>query len=334
MKTIDNKTWELTSKYLSGEMTEDEKQDFNKWLNSNEDNKSFFNQAKSDWDKMENYKKYNNKNVDIAWDKLLNKFEENNLLHSEKKVKSISYFRPVLQYAAIIILLIGFSWGSYKTINYMNNRNINTIAVSGNIDSKQIILADGSKVFLNKGAIFKYPDKFDKDIRKVSLQGEAFFEIKPNPDKAFIVSVNNAEIKVLGTSFNVNTNNSDNKVEVFVETGKVSLYNKKNNIVIFPGHIGTLSKNKVSKKVNDNENYLSWKTKCMIFREEQLNSVVKTLNKVYHTEIIFADTNIEKLKLTSTFNKLPLESVVEVLCTTFDLTYEKNNDVIILKDKK
>ena len=332
MKTMDNKIWELTSKYLSGEMTEEEKQNFNKWLNANEDNKSFFNQAKSDWDKMENYKNYNNKNVDIAWDNLLNKFEENNLLPSEKKVKYISYFRPVLQYAAIIIILIGFSWGSYKTINYMNNRNINMVAVSNN--SKQIILADGSKVFLNKGTTLKYPDEFDKNIRKVSLQGEAFFEIKPNPDKAFIVGVNNAEIKVLGTSFNVNTNNSDNKVEVFVKTGKVSLYNKKNNIVILPGHIGTLSKNKVSKKVNDDENYISWKTKCMIFREEQLNSVVKTLNKVYHTEITFADTNIEKLKLTSTFNKLPLESVVKVLCTTFDLKSEKINNVIILKEKK
>ena len=84
-------------------------------------------------------------------------------------------------------------------------------------------LPDGSKIFLNRNSEFSYRSNFGKHRRDVKLTGEAFFEIAPDASKPFIIDAGKAKVKVVGTSFNVITNNSESAVEVFVKTGKVML---------------------------------------------------------------------------------------------------------------
>ena len=103
-------------------------------------------------------------------------------------------------------------------------------------------MPDGSRIFLNRNSEFSYRSNFGDRNRNVTLTGEAFFEIAPDAAKPFIIDAGNARVKVVGTSFNVITNNSRSAVEVFVKTGKVMLSNNSGSksMALEPGYVGTM----------------------------------------------------------------------------------------------
>ena len=103
-------------------------------------------------------------------------------------------------------------------------------------------MPDGSTIFLNRNSEFSYRSNFGDRSRNVILTGEAFFEIAPDASKPFIIDAGNARVRVVGTSFNVITSNSESAVEVFVKTGKVMLSSNSGSesIALDPGYIGTM----------------------------------------------------------------------------------------------
>ena len=101
---------------------------------------------------------------------------------------------------------------------------------------------------------------------------------------------------MLGTSLNVRTDLPDNAVEVFVKSGKVKLYRKDDEnkaLVIEPGYIGILLNDEIIKRKNDDINYLAWKTGKILFKETNLQHVVRTLNNTYNVKIEIADPEIK-----------------------------------------
>ena len=140
--------------------------------------------------------------------------------------------------------------------------------MTGN-DQKNLLidLPDGSKIYLNRNSELSYRENFGKNKRDVKLTGEAFFEISPDAIKPFIIDAGKASVKVVGTSFNVITNNTESAVEVFVITGKVILSDKSGSqsIALEPGYIGTIDSKKSGKSLNDNPNYRSWNTGLLVY---------------------------------------------------------------------
>jgi len=199
---------------------------------------------------------------------------------------------------------------------------------------KIIELPDGSIVHINQKSKLHYPENFSANERIVELEGEAFFDIKKNPQKPFIIKAGNKKIKVLGTSFNVNTNFEGEKVEVYVETGKVKFYepgNKQKELILEPGSIGTLDKI-AEKKVIDDLNYMSWKTKYFDFtRGEKLDKVIATINKAYGVNIVLENIELAKRKHHTTYNNTSLDTILKLLCTSQKLKSKKQGDLIILK---
>ena len=108
---------------------------------------------------------------------------------------------------------------------------------------KAVTLPDGSTVYMNAGARLSYSKQFGRKNREVQLTGEAFFDVTPDKKRPFSISAGNAVIRVLGTSFNVNSSNKENQVEVYVSTGIVELSesgNQNNRVLIHPGNIGLI----------------------------------------------------------------------------------------------
>ncbi|MBK7131283.1 MAG: FecR domain-containing protein [Bacteroidales bacterium] len=105
-----------------------------------------------------------------------------------------------------------------------------------------ISLPDGSKISLNRNSQLTYRENFGKKNRNVKLTGEAFFEIAPDASKPFIIDAGKADVRVVGTSFNVITNNTESEVEVYVKTGKVILSDKSGSqsIALEPGFVGKM----------------------------------------------------------------------------------------------
>lgn len=200
-------------------------------------------------------------------------------------------------------------------------------------------LPDGTQVSLNSDTRLTYPKRFGKNTREVSIEGEAFFEVKPNKNKPFIIHAGKAQVKVLGTSFNVSAYPETKMVEVIVATGEVQVVNKTaetiqtNELILNPGDKGTLvySSNSLLKTTNQDPNFLSWKTHRLIFKATSLDEVVRNLEKVYKVNISLADAKLNGLLLTAHFNDYPLEFILQVIETTFNIETQKVNGHYILK---
>jgi transmembrane sensor len=179
---------------------------------------------------------------------------------------------------------------------------------------------------MNRSSRLTYDPMPGKKIRNVSLRGEAFFEIAPDTSKPFIIDAGKARVKVLGTSFNVITKNSKDEVEVFVKTGKVMLSDPSGNrtMVLDPGYIGTFDSHNSTKSINEDKNYLSWNTDLLVYDGQKLGVVFSDLKRVHNINVIADDPGILDETISITFNNLPQDTIIRLICTTFNLSYRKD----------
>jgi len=257
-----------------------------------------------------------------AWEQVQLKVDAN-------KPKVIPVYTKLIRVAAVAAILIVGIFSIY----YLSETNINQnqIEIASNERGKEIVLADGSKVWLNKNAVLTYPDKFNKKTRNVELSGEAFFEIAKNPKKPFIVNMSNATVTVVGTSFNINSKENETEIVVATGTVKVSDTDNSKSKLITVGYSAKVSDNNIEKYKTSSPNYLAWKTGEFVFKETPINQVVKDLNSYYKSQIILNNDEIECL-LTATFIKANLEDIVDVLRLTCDMEIIKEgNNYIIIK---
>ncbi len=323
--------WDLLAKHFSEETSSAEEQAISNWLKADTNNFNEYQQLKEDWEMMA-MSRENNKHfdADAAW----NKFEQK--ISGEKTTTASRLFLyGALKYAATVLLLAALSIGGYfiyQQVQFQNNYEV--FASEENEIGADIILDDGTKVWLDENSKLIYPKSFDNGERKVELIGEAFFDVARNEEKPFLVTAKKSSIKVLGTTFNVNTQLPGERVEVFVETGKVELLSKKKQkVVLEPGFIGISEKEQLEKHKNEDPNYLSWRSGKLVFRGEPLDHVLKSIERHYNTTIRF-DEDMKKFNFTVQFEKEPLDTVLEVICKAFPVKKEKEEDSYILTVEK
>jgi len=255
-----------------------------------------------------------NIDVDEAW---------NNLNHRiEAEIPVIPMRRQLLmpafiRIAAMVIIVAGLGWLMFEVAAPEK------VTVTAAMDDKniEVLLADGSKVYLNRDSRLIYPETFGRNNRKVTLKGEAYFDIAPDASHPFIIDAGNARVKVLGTSFNVITDNENNEVEVFVTTGTVMLSSNdgSESLMIEPGYIGRVSGNNTSSALNTNANYLSWNTDILTYDGERLGVVFADLKRTFNIDIVAGDPAINDYRLTSRFDSQTHDTIIKVICTTFNL---------------
>jgi ferric-dicitrate binding protein FerR (iron transport regulator) len=324
--------WDLIAKYYADECTQEEIDSLNIWIADNDKNEQIFNQVKQDLELINITNSMNKVNVDSAWEKVKNRIQEADENGSViSKGRTINFSR-VLKYAAMAVILLGVGFITNKIHqNTTNNELVEYL--SHTEQGKELTLPDGSTVVLNANSKILFDKVFANNERRVVLEGEAFFDVTKNTNKPFIIETNDAEVKVLGTSFNVNANLPNKQVEVFVKTGLVQLSdasNSSNKILIEPGNIGILDNKEITKHANIDVNKIAWKTKEIVFKEERLDDVLKTLNKVYNANIVCSDQVVLNLKYTSTFKDQEIDSILNVICMTFNLKVDYADNKIKL----
>jgi ferric-dicitrate binding protein FerR (iron transport regulator) len=194
-----------------------------------------------------------------------------------------------------------------------------------------IDLPDGSRVYLNEGSEITYPESFNQE-REVKLDGEAFFEVMADPDNPFNVRSGQVVVSVLGTSFNVKEGGAENRVEVFVETGKVrmSLENPDEFITLEPGELGRANASTLTLTQQTDPNYISWKTKDFKFVDEELGKVLRELEESYHVEIRTEGVRLNELRITSTYREQSIDSILETIGAAFGLNVQKKEELYYL----
>ncbi len=152
-----------------------------------------------------------------------------------------------------------------------------------------IFLSDGTKVSLNAGSSLKFPTAFNTSERKVTLSGEAYFEVAKNKNKPFKVSTLNQEIEVLGTHFNVNAYNNEalNKTTLVEGSVKVKAKNAAHFAILKPGQQAALQTGSLVISQADVEAALAWKFGYFKFNNEDLESIMRKLERWYDVEVVY-----------------------------------------------
>jgi len=324
----------LIAAYFSGETTPEEIELLSVWLTEDKANLDLFEEYRKTWLLTGKDAISSGLNIDTEWTEISKRMEQSEVsaptsLPTPGKGRLVSMLTSWKAAAALIVLL-----GAAAVLFYLNSGPdmMRVTADSGTIEQ---ILPDGSVISLYKGSVIEFPSDFSENTREIKLDGEAYFSVVHDVDRPFIVSGNNARIKVLGTSFDVNTRVAENQISVVLTTGKISLYFKgkeSENTILNPGEKAEISTSAkvITKSTNSDPNYMAWKTGKIVFDNTGLNQVIATISKVYQTEIRLADQQLNGCSLTATFEKQSLNSVLSVIGTTLDLTVSEENGVIVL----
>jgi len=330
---------DLISRYFAGEATSEEITSLSLWIKETEENRKLFTDYKKAWELSEQLAIDRKTNLDEEWEKMAGIITSESGL-KDRAVKTLSLpvmkkkpvFAGWLKLAAALIILIATA-----SVIYYYFQTSGMTKITAENDILEVSLPDGSLVTLNKGAILEYPGKFSKN-RIVELKGEAYFQVVSDPEKPFIVEGNHANVEVLGTVFNVNTQNRKGNMEVVLSSGKVSLYfdaSPAEKVILNPGEQAELSyKTKsIQKTTNPNLNYLAWKTRHIVFDNVMLEDILETLQSVYHVDIRLKEPGLAACRVTATFNQQPVSSVLNILMTTLDLKLEEKGGVYFLSGK-
>ncbi|MFH0842946.1 MAG: FecR domain-containing protein [Bacteroidota bacterium] len=271
--------------------------------------------------------------VDNAWNRVSSRIAESGDPMQKAPARMIIFRPQLLRIAAAALVLLSLGIASV----YVGTRNKMVVVATSDIQKNvEVILPDGSTVILNRNTELSYRANFGKSERNVALSGEAFFEITPDSEKPFTVDAGKACVKVVGTSFNIITNNPDSAVEVYVETGKVMLSDNSNtrSIMLDPGYIGTMDTEITGKAVNENPNYMSWKTGVLVYNGQTLDVVFRDLKRVYDMDIVADDPDISQLPWVSPpIDNQNQETIILLICRSFTLSYTKDGNVYHLSKK-
>ena len=326
--------WKTLAKYLSNEADKKEKAKVSRWINKDKDNLKAFEDIKMYWNQIEHSEK-SEINTEKAWNNLKNRIANVEQGQPAKEKPVISFNNSWLRYAAIILLIIGIGTGAFFTYQQLN-QSAQTVTVDTPSDTrnKKVVLPDGSLAYLNYNSKLHYPKQFKSSMRQVTVNGEVFFNVENNTTRPFVINAYNAQIEVLGTSFNVNTNLPDNKVEVVVQSGRVKVARKNNqdeHLIIEAGFKGVVSENTLKKEKHDDLNYLAWTTGRLVFKGQELENVSKTLMRTYNVRINIKDPKIKNYKITTNFTNESIDTVLDVIATTFNLEINKidENEYVI-----
>ena len=226
--------YRLLAKNLTGMLSPEEMKQVEEWRKLSIDNEEVF----SELMKLRVSWKFTQYNTPEHIEKALNGL--NAKINSRRRFQIL---RSVMRYAAVILLFVSFSYVGW---GYLKPDNCVTIRVEQGEDVKKIVLADGSAVWLKEGSSLRIPEVFAENNRKLSLQGEAFFDVAKNAQYPLYVSTNYVNIKVLGTAFNVKTDEKHQNVETVLARGKVALLDKQWNPILdmSPGEKVTYDNNK------------------------------------------------------------------------------------------
>jgi ferric-dicitrate binding protein FerR (iron transport regulator) len=287
------------------------------------------------WEEIKDMSSRKDIDVEKAWKNVSSGIKQAESGENALKSRNFLLRRSFARAAAAALVLLSLGTVTYYMLN-TGALSKKTAYSTGN-DQKNLLveLKDGSRVFLNRNSELTYRRDFGKSGRNVKLRGEAFFEIAADESRPFIIDAGNAMVKVTGTSFNVITDNADSEVEVFVKTGRVVLagFDKGQSIEVDPGYIGKIISGKTEKIVNTDKNYLSWNTGLLVYNGETLDVVFKDLKRVYNMDIVADDKSILENRWTSPIDNQNQETIIRLICVSFNLSYTQDGSVYHLVKK-
>lgn len=337
-KTDKDKIEALLPRYCEGLATEEERLQVEEWMGESEENRRIARQIHTLYLAADTVCMMKKVDTEKAWRKVKGRMPETEIgmpaienrmftteswmfpTESRRRYFTKSAAWQWAQRAAailflpLLITLLVLQWGG----NGQEAAQILEVKTNPGMTTS-LTLPDGTLVFLNSESTLSYPSRFDSDTRQVTLQGEAYFEVTPNPEKKFIVSTSHqSQIEVLGTHFNVEAYGKEDRIAATLVEGKIGfIYPAGDNIyrkVLMKAGEKLLYDSKDSKVQlyeTSGESETAWKEGKIIFRNTPLEEGLRMLEKRYNVAFIIKNNRLKEYSFTGTFANQRLERILE-----------------------
>ena len=199
----------------------------------------------------------------------------------------------------------------------------------------QIVLGDGTRVYLNAQTELRFPESFaNSEQRLVYLSGEAYFEVAKNPSKPFIVQCKDYAVKVLGTSFNVNSYEGDETSKTTLATGKVEIDMDGKQTILNPGQQAIIKDGEVNVKEVDVEVYTTWMYENFRFKSESIQEIMTKLSRWYTIDVFYMNEAVKNYHFTGYLPRYAkIADVLELLSLTTNIKFDVKGRTVTVMEK-
>jgi ferric-dicitrate binding protein FerR (iron transport regulator) len=291
-----------------------------------------------------------NQKPDVPIDKNESLSKLMKLINAEQAetIKTVRNFNSIwFKIAAVSLLVVGLT----SLWNVFHNRIVKNPDIAYNEiivplgEKAQIVLSDGSHVWINSASKLRYPVQFGEASREVTLEGEAFFDVTKKNGKTFVVNTHDVKVNVLGTAFNVRCYPGDSKTQTTVVRGQVKvedILGTRKAIIIKPNEMATLTEKVPEGKetsqissftVNkvDPANLVSWKDQMLVFAGESFEDLAIKMERWYNVRIKIDNEELKSERFSGKFvHNETVYQVLEAIKITTPITFMVEKDTIII----
>lgn len=343
----------LLIRFIVGEATEKEKQKIERWLKKDVKNEQLMQTLEQILHKSQ--LELTQWNEDELW----NKFASNagmTLSHAGspdevKQKPNVNFFQwcfginrtpsqYVFRLAIITLLILGGSMGTAVYFKKLQEKR--ELAYQStyqeyftqNGERSTILLSDGTSIHLNSATKIRFPIVFAKGKREVFLDGEAFFEVAHSETSPFIVHTVDANIRVLGTIFNVTSYSEDNKTQVIVSEGQVAFggVKQQDEVLLHRNQLSRIIKGGLpsTAEVIRTDKYLAWLKNQMIFENATLAEVIKQLSRRFDVEFKVLDSSLLNRHIIAMYGNESLSQIIRSLSLSLRFQYKQRGKIVSL----
>jgi len=203
----------------------------------------------------------------------------------------------------------------------------------------QVVLSDGTHVFLNSGTKLKYPKVFSSEsVREVFLDGEAYFSVTKNKVNPFVVSTKEMSVQVLGTQFNVSSYKNEHNTSATLVEGSVAVYEagKKytnESTIIIPGQRASFEDEAFTVQEVNIKKHIAWTEGKLYFVNDRFENIIKEMNRHYNVEIINNHTALNKVRYTGTFKTETIIEILDIFKKNTEFEYRMEGRKIVISER-
>ncbi len=333
----------LFKKYLNGTCSQKEADEIVSILEDSENDISILDEVSNQWDGLNSTQKDESNLIEneLIMSRILDKLHHRIRLEEERNAKngagsriSLSKVFTLFSRVAAVFILPLLIYSLYLSFDKFKIKSSDaghlvwqTVKTPAGMQT-DFILPDGTHIWLNSGSVLKYPVPFAEEKREVSLSGEAFFDVFKDVRHPFLVNAGKMNFEVKGTRFNVINYCDEDITELILESGSVQLtyVDYKGDKLTTPIKSGELAlldntRNLLSVSKVDVSKYTAWKEGMLIFRDDQMDEVVRKLNRWFNVEITLQSPELKDYVYTATYRDETLPQILELLKISAPVKY-------------
>lgn len=236
----------------------------------------------------------------------------------------------VMKWAAVIAVPIALIISLYFNFQPEDMKSLVIAANQG--EKANVVLPDGSKVDINSASKIIYFNDYNKVSRNLQLDGEAYFDVKHDKTKPFVVKCHDIRITVLGTTFGIRAYKDDRFISVVLKTGKIILQTPSEYIVMHPNEriVYDCSTQTTETETVVASEYVNWRQDRLRFDDETIEEIMRVISRTHNINIRFSNDSLKKQRFTGTLDNKNIETVMNMISKTSTIKFKFEKDGILL----